>query len=310
MMLPQLHNFQNRSILQRLVWVTLFLACFQTATAQLVIDPEFSLTDTSQIHTLHTQQGDFLNGRVIGIQDSVITFRFQQNTLNFNFDEIRRIEVYYPGQTSGASQGSPTLSEFVPMWGHENLLFSSTAFGLPKGRNEYRNVMIAGNFLESGLTDNITLGLGSILPVIISGKVKLSFPIAPKARLGIGSQIFINTISGNSNLSTLYGNFTIGSPDAFVNIQAGQYFVLDYYGESEFFMTAGGAWRIGNRWRIMTDIFIIPRYFGDGAFVPTGGAGWFAPRHRIDFGLSIFGDFTDAIFPIPYAAYAFRFGKS
>jgi len=212
-----------------------------------------------------------------------------------------------------SSSDGNVSSNYVPMQGHENLTFSPTAFTLPKGTFEYRNIMFLGNGLDYALTDELTLGGGMVAHAQFMLKGKFASPITDKIRAGIGSNLFIqnpvtNELGGMTGY--LHGILTIGTPDRFVNFAAGPRFLesLEFLAPRvTYTFSAGGAWRIGDRWRVMTDLIY---YTGNGGeFHPFIALSWFNRRHRIDFGVLQLGEY-DRFIPFPYLSYAFRFGKS
>lgn len=283
----------------------LLLCCFffpLTLSAQLLIDEGFSLLDTSQLHIVHTLRGDALSGRVTAIQDTVVFFQFKQDELVYSFRELTRIEVL--GSKRYELHIQPQ-SSWVEMQGHENLLLSPTGFALPKGTFEYRNIEIVGNTIDVGLSDNFSVGAGTIISVLLTVRSKVAFSVAKNVHLGMGGSAFVSFFD-NGVTGHLYGAFTFGQPDKFFNITAGSFIENN---QNNFIATFGGASRISDRWRAMVDIIIVPNYRDVDGIIPTAGVGWFNQQHRIDFGLSVLGDHKLLALPFPYIAYGFRFGK-
>lgn len=117
----------------------LFSLFFSFAWSQIAIKGELRLGDTTQVHILKTNDGSRLTGRVIGFDQTQLTFLFKnQNTLVFQLSEVESIEILgaeaIPKETPGntASGTFPHIYTVTTLRGekHTGKLTRALASGL------------------------------------------------------------------------------------------------------------------------------------------------------------------------------------
>ena len=318
----------------------LFLA-FPVITNAQFISKNIAIGDTTQVHVLNTENGDRFVGRVTKIENTTIFFLFQEEKeLEFNLSEVRSLvldsEILstennqvtinktvvnpdYDRARAEYYERRKNKSEPAILNGEENLFFSPTSYTLGKGEKEYRSVMIIYNRFDIGLTDNVDIGF-DLMPLIetniFAARIKAGIPLGDFFNVGFGSSVFIAQQSNFNNrdvtgTTQTYGTATFGSREKFVNIGFGYAFPFrpdQRQGAS--ILTFGGALRISNHWKLIADFLLLsddnqPDFY-------SVGASWFTNKHRIDFGINAVytGDsFLGPVVPLPFAAYAFTFGK-
>ncbi len=304
-----------------------------TDTAAQVISKNISIGDTTQVHILNTVNGDRFVGRVVKIENTTVTFLFKQrNELKFELSEIENLRVQgidpEPEEESRDKYESERRryayknSQPILPAGAEANFFGTTAFTYGKGNGEYRNTMIILNRIDFGLGQNIDVGF-DLMPLIsvnfVGARLKAGFPLSENVSIGFGAStyafftVFDDTFGG----SHTYAVATLGSRDKYLNFGYGYLFPY----KQDFFtdpntpvVNFGGSYRFSERWRFSADIVLLTDNFYEVDFINIGAA-WFNRRNRFDFGLTIVpfadpGSFDPAFIPVPFATYAFMFGKN
>ena len=282
-----------------------------------VVQAQQNAKDSIQIQILTTKRGDILAGHILVAKDSSLTFLFKQDTLFFDFDDIVKIEfidsedaldTFYDNQNR--TKLGLTIKPRPDMQGHEYALISPTAFNLKRKEGEYRNLMLAANSVDFGISDNASFGVGVVLPIFLYLNTKFSFEANKNLHFGIGNYLFVSTLQFNNEIPTfdyLYGVLTIGNPEAFFNLSGGYYIPFDQLDESRFLITFGGGVRLGKSWRMNGELMrVLNEDIDSGGLLSTLTAGWFNQHDRIDFGVFIVPTGFETI-PIPIISYTRRF---
>ena len=318
----------------------LFLSLDSSSLHAQFISQDISIGDTTQVHVLNTENGDRFVGRVTKIENTTVFFLFQNTKeLEFTLSEIRSLVLYSEQKSNGDSQNEIQNSDYLRakkayeerrknrnkkavLNGEENLFFSPTSYTLGKGKKEYRNLLVFYNRIDLGLTDNLDIGF-DLLPLISSNifaaRIKAGVPLSDFINIGFGGSIYTviqpNFFGRNvSGTTHTYGTATFGTIEKFINIGFGYAFPFrpnDSNAEGSSLITFGGALRIAKRWKIIADFILLG--IDDEPDFYSIGASWFSDKHRLDFGINTLAtpgnSFLGPIVPVPFASYAFSFGK-
>jgi hypothetical protein len=193
--------------------------------------------------------------------------------------------------------------------------FSATGYGLKKGEGYYQNVWIFFNQAAVGITENFSLGAGTV-PLFLFGEAtpvwitpKFSIPIVKdKVHLGIGSLLgaVIGAESDNATFGLLYGSATFGSRDKNISAGIGWGFAEGEFGELPT-LNLSFLNRVSKNWYIVSENY----YFSGSSSVGvlSFGARWVPKVVGIDFGLvAPVGD-IDGFALIPWLGFTVPFGK-
>ena len=324
----------------KILFVLPFLFFFLPMQAQ-VISEKIEIGDTTQVHVLNTLRGDRFVGRVIKIENTKVFFLFKEkNELEFDLAEIKSLRVEgESGKRQGDDSDEPksdyerkfeerqakyAYEASLPVLpaGAEANFFGTTGFTYGKGNGEYRNTMIFINRVDMGLGENIDIGL-DLIPLIgvnmLGARIKAGFSLSENAHLGVGASTyaFFSTFDDTFGGSHTYAVATIGSRERYLNFGYGYLFPY----EQDFFtdpdtpvVNIGGSFRFAERWRVSGDIVLLTDDFYEPDFYNFGVA-WFNRNNRFDFGITVVplnnnNDFGPDFVPVPFATYAFMFGKN
>ena len=152
-------------------------------------------------------------------------------------------------------------------------LYGPTGYGLKKGEGYYQNFYLILNSVSYGITDNFTIGVGTVPFGINATGVsfltvtpKLSFPIV-KDKLNVGTGILYSRILG-SDAGIAYGVLTYGSRDNNITVGTGygffRYNDLFSTGQASFefanrpILTISGTTRLSKRMSLVTENWFVP----------------------------------------------------
>jgi len=283
------------------LFILLIFVLFNSNLNSQIIDSDLNLTDESQEHIVTMNNDNIMVGIVTQITSTVVYFKFHGNIMQLNLSDVKSIEV------KGNSQDSS-----YEIQGHESLALSQTAYNFKKKQGEYRTYYAVAHMIDFGITDNISIGGGVIIPAIAFLRAKIStnnednnFNIG----LVFGSYFGIIDNFGFEPVIQLGTVVTIGDPTKFLNFGFGSLWPTEFPEDYLLPITIGGAMHLNSNWRLTMDnyIFVIPEY-DEVTLLPTFGASWFNAKNRVDFGSGLFIDpFSGYAFPLPYITYARRF---
>lgn len=262
----------------------------------------------SAIQVLQTRRGDIFYGQTQSLsRDSLVFLAQPALELHFALDQVEwlglmenagwlRDEINLP-----AGQGGARFSTDVH--GHENLLYSFTAFPFSKRETEYRNIDLLFNTVDVGLGKNFSIGAGMVIPILFVARSKLAFEVNEGVHLGAGMTTAIAygpDIGGIA--SHFFGIATFGNQRQYLNITAGQAIDWELDNGNPFVVTLGGSLAMGSNWRLYCDIGFSP---GTEGSLPSFILSWYRGPNRLELGMLTIP--TDFFIPIPIFGYSRRF---
>lgn len=258
------------------------------------------------IHVLKTSRGDQFIGQLQDYGMGTLRFMLENGTiLKFSLKDIVNIRL-----EERVAQNEPIPVTGVESWGNDKLLFTQSAFLLKRKETQYRNLMVLYNAIDHGISDHITIGGGFLTVIftsIVSVRAKAGFDLNDYVHVGVGGQAFGAFLFDEEVAGAAfgYGALTFGTSDRHLNIGVGRGVGFDLDNPITSF-NLGGAFRLGNNWRIFGEYLVIRDETSDGGIYGGLGGSWFNLKHRIDFGFALFqDDFSNSL--IPAAGYVFRF---
>lgn len=141
--------------------------------------------------------------------------------------------------------------------------FAPSAIPLKKQEGYYQNAYLLANSVNVGVTNNITIGGGVVIPLLFYVTPKVSFKVAKNFYLGGGilfTQSFISGFGLSAGIG--YGLATYGSYEHNVTIGAGYgyaKFNTEYKNTPMPIVTLNGMTRIAKKISLVTENWLIPR---------------------------------------------------
>lgn len=196
-------------------------------------------------------------GRIIGAtpkmlimkSDLIDTFEIQSNTIS----KIT-LSGAYVNRKGKNWFSNPNATRYF---------FAPNALPLKKKEGYYQNAYLLANSVNIGITNNITVGGGVVIPLLFYVTPKISYQVNNNLYLGAGilfTQAFISDLNLSAGIG--YGLITVGNLEHNVTLGSG-------YGFSKFdnsykntpmpIITINGMTRIGKKLSLVTENWLIPR---------------------------------------------------
>lgn len=266
---------------------------------QVDLDRRIDLQDSTQVHLLETKRGDRFVGHLVEHVEDVYIFELNNGSrISFLTDEVESITLLREENSS---------NPIAHQW-HEDLFITPTAFNYQKGQRYYRNTQLILNRFDFAASDNYSIGVGTFLPFSILVRSKLTTASSSLFNFGIGLD-FIFSLNGKEDQKRFVQFFavtTIGRPKRHFNFSAAAILDLRENIDSQYLLTAGGAFEVWENWSIIIDTILIPQS-KDNSILPGAGLSWMNEKNRIDFGLFYFSDLIIEPVIVPGVAYGRSF---
>jgi hypothetical protein len=187
--------------------------------------------------------------------------------------------------------------------------FGPSAIPLEKGKGYYQNVFLSTNFVNVGITDNISVGGGVELLTLMMGvpvwffTPKIAFEVADKVHVGAG--LLTLGVSGFGAFNLAYGVGTYGSSESNVSFGLGYGFAFGEVSSSPAILV-GGTHRLGKSFSVLSENYILTGA-GDLGVFGIEGFRILSQKSSFDIGLMVTPELITAGFGIPFVGYARTF---
>lgn len=245
-------------------------------------------TQDSLLVVIETIDDNEYIGKIVEQNDETITLQtINLGRLVLQKAAIKTIKGTKPGNFVNGQYWFENPHPSRYFWG-------PSGYGLRKNEGYYQNIMVFFNQVSYGITDNFSMGVGTI-PTFLFGAGFVPFWVTPKISIPIKEDVlnaslgglYFNALGSEADLEggvgLLYGTLTLGSRDK--NMTLGLGYGYDGSGLAKTpAISLSGMARVGRKAYLMTENYIIPF---DGEVV---GAISFGGRHvgrrlAIDYGL-------------------------
>jgi len=206
---------------------------------------------------VETTNGLQYTGRFVGSKDARLCMVVSwMDTLRVPFSLISNIlvaDAYHKMKGTGWFQ-NPNATRYF---------FAPSGIPLRKKEGYFQNAYLLANSANVGITNNLTLGGGVVIPLLFYITPKLSYKISKHMYAGVGliyAQSFITSINIGAGIG--YGLITVGSAEHNLTIGAGYGYARsdNAYKETPMpVMTINGMTRIGKKVSLVTENWFIPR---------------------------------------------------
>lgn len=241
--------------------------------------------DTLNNYKFEMNDGSTVIGKILEVTDT--TFLVSGNTVKNLAVAKNTISSISKIRLTGSSSGSIWEENF-----HDTrYLFGPSARMLKKGTGYYQNTYLFLNSLNYGITDYLTLGIGTEIISLFQKQVptlvftpKVGFEVANNFNLG-GGVFFIlspkNNLELGSGLGIAYGVGTYGKSDHNITFGSGFTFGGDVPNTPIF--TFSGMTRVGRRLSLVTENWLIANS-GEPVFIGSYAVRIFGGNLAVDLG--------------------------
>ncbi len=210
-------QFNNLAFRLFLCILPLFLAMLiQPAHAQ-------EARDTTTLYIIQTTDGNEYIGQIVDENETFILLKTARlGEITINKQDIRSIKAVDEAKVVEGEYWYRNLQS-------SRYFFSPNGYGLKKGEGYYQNVWVVYNQASIGITDNISIGAGTIPLFLLAAPFspvwivpKLSVPIVEN-KFNLGAGALLGTVVGEEGTSfgIVYGLGTVGSPDRNASLGVG-----------------------------------------------------------------------------------------
>jgi len=193
--------------------------------------------------------------------------------------------------------------------------WSPNGYGLKKGEGYYQNVWVLFNQVSVGVTDNFSVGFGTI-PLFLFGAStpvwltpKFSIPVVAE-KFNIGAGALVGTVIGEeeSGFGLLYGITTFGSRDKNISIGLGYGYAGEKLADTPT-VSVSSLIRTSQRGYFITENYYIDTGEESLVLISLGGRR-IIKKVGLDFGLFIpFSSDQESFIAIPWLGLTVPFGK-
>jgi len=243
------------------------------------------ILDTATIWQITMLDDNEFVGQIIAETETTIQFKTASiGIITLQKDQIKRREQL---RSDASTNGL--------LWAENRMAFRyfirNSAYGLKKGETVYQNAWILVNNFDIGITDNFSLGLGTVPLFLFAGSTtpvwvtpRLSVPLeSDKVNLGVGA--LIGTTLGNDGNTSFgfgFGSATFGNRNQNITLGVGYGFAEGEFASRPTF-NLSGMLRTGKRGYLISENYIISTGFETIAILSLGGR-FTGKRITIDYG--------------------------
>lgn len=263
-----------------------------------------------QTHLIYLKDGTEIEGRIISIEDTELTFFQFENkkTTIYHLSDLARVMV------KGAEEIEFQEKDELSWRGINRLFYQETGFPLQAGEVQYTTYWGIIHKIDYAVSDGLTIGTGFVYPGYFTFQTKINFASPYRgSRLRAGLNLSLAArpfqIEENNREVTRWRGFmqmglytTFGNPDRNITMS---FNVLPIFSENDFFgsdaivsFNFGGTIRVGKHWRVLYENSAGGLTNGNPGIFTGIGISWFDRRNVVKFGIHPSASFGFFNFPL------------
>jgi hypothetical protein len=268
------------------------------------------MPDSTQLYQVETTDGNEYFGKIIHQDDLTVQLSTEKlGILTFNRGDIAKITQLIPEKMKDGLYWSDNPQSTRYLW-------QPNGYGLKAGEAYYQNIWVLFNQVSVGITDNISLGAGTI-PLFLFGGTPTPLWITPKVsipvmknRFNLGAGALLATVLGESDtgFGILYGIATVGSRDRNLSFGLGYGFSGEGWAEAPTFSLSGMI-RTSARGYFITENYYIDTGSDITLLFLSVGYRLIVKKVGLDFSLIIPIEESMDFYAIPWLGVTLPFGK-
>ena len=273
---------------------TISLSCILTFTFSNFHAQTDSLNTTKRVNIL-MKNGQEFTGVILKQDAKTLVLKTKNGELNLIATNVKRIETdIYKGAYRFEN---PHDTRYF---------FGPTGIPIKKGKGYYQNVLLTTNFVNYGVTKNISIGGGfEFISTLLGSPIwfltpKVGFQLSKNAHIGGG--FIMAGLAADGAATLAYGSFTAGNSDANVSVGIGYGLVNGNFSNYPAIMIAGTS-RLTNGLALLTENYVFP----DGTNTPTyfgiHGFRILSKKNSFDIGGIFIPSIFEYIPALPYVGY-------
>ncbi len=283
---------------QLLIWFILSHVVYGQA-------PATTQSNSTELRLIKTRSGKSFVGKIVMENDSSLTLQVENNS-GESFANIPKKEII---ETKKVSAAEVVNGHYWGKISNISYVFSPSGYSLRKGEWYYQNLWVVYNQLNVGITNNIQVGVGGVIPAgMLWGNVRLSIPIIAN-KITVGASFMYSSFSLGRILITDekrfiigYGFGTFGSPNANITVGYGQFYNSE--NTTQPLLIVSGAIRASK-----SILLVSENYIGGRANNQTHSFGIRGGRKTVSLTAGIFFNSSNRLTVLPWLGLGLRFGK-
>lgn len=277
--------------------VILILFIFSCCNIFSQTDPEPS--EQEQTVVVKMKDGEEYTGQIVRRDSENLVLRTVNGEIYLILENIRSIENYeYTGKYN------------FPNPHDTRYFFGPSGIPIKEGSGYYQNVLLTTNFVNYGITRNISVGGGlEFLSTVMGEPIwfftpKIGFELSENIHAAGG--VLVAGFASEGVATLTYGVFTFGSSESNISLGAGYGLVDGEFSAHPSVMVAG-THRISNNFALLTENYLIPGGDEGIQFLGIYGIRILSRKNAFDVGVIIIPEITSYIPALPFVGYARAF---
>lgn len=250
------------------------------------------------ISVVKMRNGDTYYGQIIEQDDNVLVLKningiFHLSTLNIESVKERNSKSLYQFDTPNATR----------------YFFGPSAVPIQKEHGYYQNVLVLANFVNYGISKNISIGGGlEFISLLLRNPVwfltpKIGFKTSKNTHVGVGGLFF----GANDEAFALgYGVFTLGHSESNFTIGIGHGKIGEDFLKYPVVMLSG-THRTNNSIALLSENYLIPDTSSNLTYYGIQGLRILSENNSFDVGLVFSPEIIDDILAVPFVGYVRSF---
>ena len=257
-----------------------------------------SETDTlnqEQIVIIKMENGDEYKGTISKKDSETIVLKTINGEISLIATNVRSIENYNYIGTFGFPNPHDTRYFFAP-----------SGIPIKKGKGYYQNVLAVFNFVNYGITENISIGGGFEFTSTVGGHPtwfltpKVGFEISENIHVGGGFIMAGFVDEGSGTLG--YGVVTFGDSDTNLSIGAG-YALIETINYDNPAIVFSGIHRLSKSIALLSENYLLPNSFEHPLYFGIHGIRILSKKNAFNIGALIIPEVLGVVTPFPYVGY-------
>ena len=273
---------------------TLLCISFTSSYSQVVLE-QLHVPDSGFVQVITTNGGNTFIGKIISVMDEEIEFETEVGILKIKISNIKEIKEHSLSVIKGDEFWFPDPNS-------SRLYFAPKGKMLKKGEGYYQNIWVIFSSVSYGFTDNITVGVGTIiLPNVPFYYITPKVGIAATENFDFAVGALIIKIPDHT-AGILYGVGTYSGNDFDFTLGLGYGFADDNLAEKPM-ITLGFEKRLSRRTAFISENWVFP---GVDDPILSYGIRFFGESMAVD--VAFYNTISGIQFPgIPYLDFTYNF---
>jgi len=243
--------------------------------------------------------GDVYKGEILSRDDKTIVLKTVNGEINLIASNVSSIENYTYEGKFGFYNPHDTRYFFGP-----------SGIPIKKGKGYYQNILVTTNFVNYGITKNISIGGGfEFISTILGSPIwfltpKIGFDISENIHIGGGFIMAGFAAQGSATL--LYSVFTLGDSETNLSLGAG-YGLIDGNLSDYPAIMLSGTHRVGKSISLLSENYFLPSAFDNSIYFGIHGIRILSEKSSFDIGAIVISELVRFIPALPYVGYVRTF---